>query len=216
MNARFIWSAATLAAALSGLVTDRAQAVPYVVHFDQDVYVVQGPGETITARVLIDGNPSTPQDEPVPLGLFSFGVATTFDGTKAQLSGFGDVAVVPQLDYFGLGPGAFKQVQSGFGGGKGNIDNLGPFVPYSGALLLEFTFTNLASALDSYTLGLDFFRTVGPNEQIFLDGLGGELDLNIMFRSAQVLVVPEPSAIVLWMIAISCLGLRQLRRMWRC
>ena len=210
MNVRYICCVMALSAGLVALDPARSQGAQYLMHFDQDVYFVNGPGETVQARVLIDGDASTPGDDPVPEGLFSFGVGATFDGSKAQLGGFGDIAVEPELDHFGFAPGAFKQVQVGFGGAKGNIDQLGPYSPYLGSLLLEFTFTNLASAVDSYPLELDFFRTVGPDEQMFVNGAGSLLDSEIIFRSAEVRVVPEPAAAVLLILASICLGLWRL------
>lgn len=191
------------------------QAANYVVHFDQDEYIVNGPGDTIQMQVLIDSNPATPQDDPVLEGLFSFGVRTDFNSAKALIASAADIDVEPALNYFGFAAGAFKQVQPGFGGGKGNINQNAPFSPYPGTLLMEVTLTNLASAVDSYPVSLDFFRTVGPNEQLFLNGLGVVLDPQIEFRPSLVRVVPEPGALVLTMLTIACLGLWRLRKAQR-
>jgi hypothetical protein len=187
-------------------------AAPAVVHFDQDVYVVTGPGDVINAQILIDGNPQSPRDDSVPFGLFSFGTQVTFNPVKALVTGPGDISAVPSLDFFGFAPGAFEQVSPGFAGVKGNIDMFeNPLVPYSSSLLAELTLTNLASAVDSYPLTLDFFRTVGPNEQLFLNGMGGTLDPDITFRSARVVVIPEPATLEM-LVAASVCGWIWLRR----
>lgn len=217
MNARRSTCAIVVAAGWLWLGVAVSRAAPYLVHFDQDLYVVNAPGDTFVARILIDADSATPRDEPVPNGLFSFGVRSTFDSAKAQVASPAEVDPVPPLDFFGFGPGAFEQVAAGLAGVKGNIDQFGnPLQPYGGTLLAEVTFTNLASAVDNYPLDLDFFRTVGPNEQLFLDGQGIVLDPGVMFRGARVLVVPEPQSGLLAIVAIGSLavGFRRARG-WR-
>jgi hypothetical protein len=163
------------------------------IHFDKDEYVVHGPGETIDAVLLIDGQLTSPEDDPIAKGLFSYAVRLDFDGTKAQLAGVADISVPSELENFGFSSGAFREVSLGMGGVKGNIDqNSSPLDPYFDARLATFQITNLASAPDSYPLDLDFFRTLGVNEQFFLDGQFSLLDADIQFRSSRVLVVPEP------------------------
>ena len=71
----------------------------------------------------------------------------------------------------------------------------------------QITLTNLAVGPDSYPLRLEFFRTVGPNEQFFLDGAGAVLDGQIEFGEALVVVIPEPSAGALIAIALGLGGL---------
>lgn len=166
-----------------------------VVHFDQDVYQVSGPGESFTAKILIDGNGKEPGDNPIRGDLFSMGVLTEFPAAKAQLLAPTDVTVPPPLDHFGFDPGAFSQTAAGSVGVKGNVDaGVFPTVGYGQPLLATITLTNLASAPDSYPLTLDFFRTVGINEDLFVDGNGNVLDPVIEFRSARVVVVPEPTS----------------------
>jgi hypothetical protein len=148
------------------------------------------------------------------LGLFSYGVDVTFDSAKAQIGGVANINPAPALDFFGFAPGAFEQAQPGFAGVKGNVNTQGNVVPYLSPLLAQITLTNLASAVDSYPLDLDFFRTVGPNEQLFLDGGGNVLDPILTFRPARVLVIPEPSTVVLLFTGLLCclIGRRFFRR----
>jgi hypothetical protein len=167
------------------------------VFFDQDEYVVSAVGETFDVQVLIDADARTEEIEPVPRGLFSFGTQITFDATKAQVSGPGALATVAELNQFGFVAGAFTDVDAGLAAGKGNIDQMqNPLVPYPGALLMTVTMTNLAAPVDQYPLQLDFFRTLGVNESLFLDGEGNVLDEEIIFEPALVRVVPEPSALI--------------------
>ena len=97
-------------------------------------------------------------------------------------------------------------MEPGFAGVKGNIDqNLNPLVPYESPLLATMVITNLASAPDSYPLQLDFFETLGANEQFYVDGAGTVLDDLIQFGSARVVVIPEPPSYALLIIAILAL-----------
>lgn len=194
---------ALLLASLGLFFSSRALLAEIVVHFDQDVYFVTGPGETIDTKILIDTDAKRPGDQPPVEGLFSFGVASSFNASKASVGSVADVAAAAPLDFFGFGAGAFESVAAGFAGVKGNIDQLvNPLVPYRAPLLAEITFTNLAAGPDSYPLGLDFFNTLGENEQLFVDGTGAALDPQIQFRPARVVVIPEPATGALCLIAV--------------
>lgn len=186
---------AGLACLLLSAATSAVHAAEYLVHFDQPVYVVNGPGDPITAHLLIDAPPDRDRDQAVPGGLFSFAAEASWNPAKASIGGVGDVVAAPPLDYFDFAPGAFVSVAAGVAGVKGNINlQVDPLIPYEGTLLATFTWTNLASGPDSYPLNLDFFRTVGPNEQFFLNGLGAVLDADVMFVPSEVVIVPEPGA----------------------
>jgi hypothetical protein len=168
------------------------------VFFDQDEYIVSAVGETFDVQVLIDADFRTEELEPLPGGLFSFGAKMTFDSSKAELSGPAALQTVGELDHFGFSAGAFTEVDEGLAASKGNIDQIeNPLVPYQGNLLMTLTVTNMASAVDQYPLQLDFFRTLGASESLFLDGAGNVLDSEIVFEPALVRVVPEPSAMSL-------------------
>lgn len=175
------------------------------VDFDQDEYVVSGPGDPIFIKIQIDADHNSPEFEAIVNGLFSFGTALNFNPTKAQFSA---IDVPDALDYFGFTAGGFTHADPGFGGGKGNIDLSQPgLTPYADSLLLEVTLTNLATAVDSYPLSLDFFRTLGANEQLFLDGTGVVLDPQIQFGRAIVRVVPEPTTACIFAIALAAFNL---------
>jgi hypothetical protein len=185
-----------------------------MVFFDQDEYVVSAVGDTFDVKVMIDADSRTEQLDPVPGGLFSFGAKMTFDAAKAQLSGPGALQTVSELDHFGFAAGALTDVNPGVAASKGNIDQLeNPLVPYQGNLLMTVTVTNLAAPVDQYPLELDFFRTLGANEALFVDGAGNILDDEIIFEPALVRVVPEPTALSLAVggMMLMC-GLRLRRR----
>jgi hypothetical protein len=174
-------------------------ALGITVHFDQDVYYVNGPGDVFPVQILIDGNDRTHADDPIPEGLYSFATSVLFNPAKATTTGLADVAAVAALDNFGFFPGALEQVAAGKASTKGNIDQLmDPVDPYDGTILATIQLTNLASAPDEYPLTLDFFNTLGPTDEFFVDGDGNVLDLAIQFGSAKVVVlIPEPQTLVL-------------------
>lgn len=172
-----------------------------MVSFDKDLYVVDGPGEQITIKILIDGDAMRDGFQPVPDGLFSAGVKMTFNNVKASVAALADVAIAPEIDFFGFNNSALVSVNPGEVAFHGNVDQFNaPPIPYSGALLATVTLTNLASAVDSYPLQLDFSRDLGVNEDFFVDGSGTTLDSMITFVPSQVTVVPEPSAAILGLV----------------
>jgi hypothetical protein len=194
-------AAAALLLALGPAV--RSVNAQIAVDFDQDTYVVNGPGETIDIQVLIDGTASSEELDPVRRGLYSFAVRMDFNSTKATLVDVSNVQPTAELDFFNLSPGAYEVVQPAFGGVKGHIDQqVDPLEPYTLPLLASFTLTNLASAPDSYPLELAFFNTLGPNEQHFLDGQGAVLDGLIELGTARVIVVPESAGSCLMLLAL--------------
>ncbi|MFO0897070.1 MAG: PEP-CTERM sorting domain-containing protein [Pirellulales bacterium] len=184
-----------------------------LVAFDQPKYFVNGPGDQVEVSVLIDGLDSTPALDPVHGGLFSFAVRATFDSGKAKLDTADDIDPVAELTYFGFSAGAFEALGPGFAAVKGNIrQQTSPLEPYVGSLLAKITLTNLAAGPDAYPLRLEFFRTVGPNEQFFLDGAGSVLDPDIEFVASEIVVVPEPPTVVLLLLAAGVGMLARCRR----
>jgi hypothetical protein len=189
-----IFLASSLLPAFSG----ESWAATITVHFDKDVYVVAGPGEQFDALLLIDADPAREEDQPIPGGLYSYSAKTTFDPAKADVGSAADVTVPSEMDFFGLAGPAFLQVDSGLVGVKANVDEFNnPLLGYHGTLLATVRFTNLAIGPDSYPLDLDFFQTVGGNEQHFIDIEGTLLDPEIMFVPSLVVVIPEPATATL-------------------
>jgi hypothetical protein len=135
---------------------------------------------------------------PLPNGLFSYGIRLNLPAGKVVAS-TSDAAVVPlPINFNGTaGPGALRQIATDLIGVKGTINFDAPLESYKGALLTTFNLKNQAGVGETYTLTLDLFRTLGPTETVFVDGLGLNLDSLITFGSASVTVIPEPSVAVL-------------------
>lgn len=167
-----------------------------VVRTDQSVYNVL-PGQTFPIQVHIDFNDQTLGNafEPLPNGLFSYGFSLSYPPAMATVPTAGDIAPVPALDFFGFNPGAMRQVTASSAMIKGNIDQTFN-IPYAGSLLATIQVTNLAPASTTYFVQLDEWRTLGPAEQIFIDGAGIVLDTvpsTDLFLPAQINVIPEPA-----------------------
>jgi hypothetical protein len=68
-----------------------------------------------------------------------------------------------------------------------------PIEMYQGTVLAEFQFRFTRPGI--YDLSLDFFNTLGPTEQIFVNQDGMPIDNLIEFRPGQIqVVVPEPGS----------------------
>lgn len=192
----------------------RTTTAEVLVRFDQEEYVVFHPGDAFTADIIIvDLDNGTANESGIDGGLSSFGTQATFDAAKAKVDSTSDIVTVADLSFFGLAGGAFEQVGPGLAATKGNIDpNVFPQVPYGGLLLATITFENLASGPTVYPLALDFFNTLGPTEQIFVNGNGVSLDGVITFAPSRVRVVPEPSGILPFLVfVVGFAGRRRLR-----
>jgi hypothetical protein len=158
------------------------------VGFDQSQYQV-GPNDSFSVSVVLP---------PLPNGLFSYGVQLALPQGKVQPAGSGSIVVPTPLDFNGtMGPGASRQVQADLLGVRGTVDFGAVNAAYKGVLLTTFNLKNQAGAGQTYTLTLDIYRTLGPSETVFVDGLGTDLDSLLAFGSALVVVVPEPSVAAL-------------------
>ena len=82
---------------------EECPAADITVQLDQPVYVVNGPGDSIIAQILIDGDSNKEGLQPVDHGLFSAGLKITFDERKAAVNSPSDVTVQRELNYFGFG-----------------------------------------------------------------------------------------------------------------
>jgi hypothetical protein len=159
---------------LAACVAARAQTnVP--VGFDRDRYDIF-PGETFEVEIRLLAT--------VTNGLSSFGVRVTGPATNASVLTPAAIGVAAELDHDGAhGPGAVRSVSNAIAAVKGTVNfYTATPVPFQGDALARFAVTDAGNS--PYTLGLDFFNTLGPTEQIFVDGLGTVLDPFVTFGSA--------------------------------
>jgi hypothetical protein len=160
-----------------------ADATSYIVTFDRERYEMRV-GDAFPVKVLINPLP--------PPGIFSFGVRMTLPSTNAEVVGAASVQAVTDLSF--NGPRAFAPVIGtgpGFAAVKGTADFFRADRPAStNALLVTFLVHNLAS--EPYQIGLEFFNTLGPTEQIFVDGKGSVLDSHLSFSTAAVVPITTP------------------------
>lgn len=143
--------------------------------------------------------------------LFSYGISVVGDWDAQAILPLG-VAVPAALDYNGVaGPGALIGLGDEFIGVKGTVNLSGnPIEMYAGNVLAEFQlrFTQPGS----YELRLDFFNTLGPTEDIFVNQDGIAIDDQIEFRPGLVqVVIPEPRISTLLLAATASLLVRRTR-----
>jgi hypothetical protein len=170
------------------------------VRFDQDTYLV-APGGSVSVGVVIDPGPEA--------GLFSYGLKIAFEETRARVESASAVHLPPPLDYNGvLGPGAIRLIEAGTVGVKGTVDFfISPAVSYRGTSLGGMLLQDVGNLLGTeYPLTVELFRTLGETESVFVDGTGAVLDDRIIFGSAMVRVVPEPTALMLMPVALVLVG----------
>ena len=122
--------------------------------------------------------------------LFSYGVRLVPDSV-AGVSVVG-ITAEEELDFNGVfGAGAQTDTDLAVLGAKGTIDIAGfPGNEYGGERLVVFELR--FDEVGEFELGLDFFRTAGEREDVFIDGAGESLDGGIAFRGA-VVRVGEPA-----------------------
>jgi len=173
-----------------------------VVGFDRPLYVAQ---LNVPFRVGVE------VQSTAPVGFFSFGVRLIFSPQMGQVPNQDLIYTPADLDYNGvLGRGALRETGDGYAAVKGTVDVFAdPIRYYSGRSLAEFVL-NCVNPGD-YQLRLEIFRTLGPAEQVFIDATGLALDEQLRFATAQVVVIPEPAAVTLFVVG---LGLICLRGKW--
>ncbi len=178
----------TLFLGLGLTLSAQAAASSLTVGFEQPHYEVNV-GQAFSVNVVLP---------PLANGLFSYGIRLNLPAGKV-VPGASDAVLVPfPINYNGTaGAGAFRQISTDYIGVKGTINFDAALEPYKGALLTTFNLKNQAGMGDTYTLTLDLFRTLGPTETLFVDGIGVNLDPLITFGTASVTVVPEPSVAIL-------------------
>lgn len=156
------------------------------IRFDAPNYAVTAGGE-FTVGIVIDGNDRTSGDQPVPNGLFSFGIKINCPSTSA-VTKIQWLNVVPPLDNAGLVPGAVVQQGDGNITAKGNIvltSVTSP--PYGGTALLTLTFVDQSTVVGRYSISLASAAFL-PSQTLFVDGLGNALDASITYGAADVIV----------------------------
>ena len=208
------WMAAFVLIPLATMAAHECRADGITVRFDQEVYVVNGPGDSFVAQILIDGDSSAEGIQTVASGLFSAGVMMSFNDLKANVGGGANVVIPAELDYFGFSASSLVSVTPpGEVAFHGNVDQSNaPPTAYNGSPLAEVTITNLASAVDSYPLSLDFSRDLGVDEDFFVAGNGITLDPMITFVPSRVFVAEPSTAMLTFISLVSLFGWRRLRR----
>lgn len=137
--------------------------------------------QPVALHVVITYAPSDPGNE-----LFSFGVRIIPDpGTSLAAD---SIEPAPDLDFFGVGGSAQVDADPAVLGIKGNVEDFQS--PHTDSHLA--TYELRFSQTGSHNLGLALYNTLGPSEQIFVDGDGDVLDPLLTFGSATVHVIPEP------------------------
>jgi hypothetical protein len=187
---------------LSLLLATSGQAV--VIAFSNPLPVVVV-NETARISVSIDRGNSTTQS------LFSYGISVMGDWESQGIVPLG-VVVPPSLDFNGVaGPGAFIGGGAEFIGVKGTVNlSVNPISLYEGTALAEFQFRFTQPG--TYSFILDFFNTLGPTEDIFVNQDGMAIDDEIEFRPGLVqVVVPEPRISTLILVAGLCLFITRAR-----
>lgn len=171
-----------LLAALLIVASAQAQSSPgptnYLVTFEREFYLIRG-GETFPVQVFVAPRP--------PNDLYSFGVRLRIESTNAVIAGVGAIQVPASLSFDGpRAPAPVIAVGSNSAAVKGTVIFHTPTLrPATNGLLATFYVTDITPG--PYQLTLEFFNTLGPSEQIFVDGAGVVLDPWITFTHATVL-----------------------------
>lgn len=157
--------------------------------FERENYgVVAAAGGEVEVRVMMDGNSEAAGRQAVPNGLFSYGFIVRFDQARLQPAPAGAAVVEPALNFSGFSAGALVTQGAGFITVKGNIDPAGTI--YTGTLLATIRLRFIGTPAASTTLTLEIFEQ-SPNEAVFVDGTGAEIDPLIVTRPGTIAVL-EP------------------------
>jgi hypothetical protein len=175
---------------------------PLFVALDQLHYRVDALASSFRVSVVLG---------PVPgAGIVSYGVTLKFDSDAFELGRPG-IEIPGGLNFNGFaGPGALSDSGPGFVSVKGTVDLLGDaIVRYDAPLLVSITLAprNVLPG-ESSLLTLEPYLTAGPEESLFVDGIGRVLDPDLVFGSSTVEFIPEPSARALLGIGVALLTSR--------
>lgn len=133
------------------------------IEFDQPSYsAITGAEVTVEVRIDHEGR--------IPESLFSYGIRLVPDDTTGLT--LTAITVPAELDYNGFSSGARIDADPAILGAKGNI-NLGSG-NYAGTLIATYVFSY--DSPGTYNLGLEIYRTLGENEDVFIDGDGVTID----------------------------------------
>ncbi len=190
---------------LGGSVADAALTVG----FDQDTYVTQ-PTQSFQVQVHLDADWSSPATPALGPGLFSMGLRICMDEDYFGIDGPESIVLPAELDGDGLGGPAVRTIyMTTFGFGTAGAVDLMATEGYTDSLLATFTLETCCRPGD-YTISLNPYYCA-PQAN-FLDFEGNVLDSQITFGTATVHVVPEPSTVLLLLIATVSLAACRFRR----
>jgi len=160
---------------------------PLYVALDQLNYRVEPLASSFRVSVVL---------APIPgAGIVSYGITLKFDSDAFELGRPG-LEIPAGLNFNGFaGPGALSDSGPGFISVKGTVDLLGQaIVRYDAPLVVSIILApKNAVPGETSVLSLEPYFTAGPEESLFIDGDGRVLDRDLIFGSATVEFVPEPS-----------------------
>lgn len=168
------------------------------------------PTERFRADVIIDADDSTPEIEPLSVGLVGFGLSVRFDPTKVWVPPAEQASAVQIVDALNFaGDGTSPGVTS-FGPGRVTVRGfVAPFEPgYRGSTLFSVFFTSRSEG--PYTISLELDNSV-TTESLFVDEDGTVLDDSLTFGSTTVQVIPEPAGLGVMSCVVGAMLMRRRR-----
>jgi hypothetical protein len=176
---------------------------PLYVALDQLNYRVEPLASSFRVSVVL---------APIPgAGIVSYGITLKFDADSFDVGRPG-IEIPAGLNFNGFaGPGAFSDSGPGFVSVKGTVDFLGDaIVRYDAPLVVSIILAPKNAVPGGATiLSLEPYLTAGPEESLFVDGEGRVLDPDLVFRSATVEFIPEPSTRPSWSVGAMLLCARR-------
>jgi hypothetical protein len=155
--------------------------------FERNNFAVPTQTSLVEVAVRIDGDAGQAGAQPVPNGLFSYGVRLRFDPALVRPLDHEPVSAEPALNFFGFSAGALISEGSGFVAIKGNVN---PSVsPYFGTRLAIFRLLVIGAPASTATLTLDVFSQ-SPSESVFIDGQGTQIDSQILPQAGTFSLLP--------------------------
>lgn len=203
LSTSFVWSAAiplsgatptslTPIAPIASPPAAAPSAAPVIDHritvgLDQLRYQVEPLGSSFRVRVVLSAVPEG--------GITSYGVTLKFDPNAfSTVTPFFEVPEVLNHNGFDAG-GAVQAAGPGFVSVKGTVDFLGQAIVRYDANVIASIILAPKNQTPGSTSPLELapFYTAGPEEQLWVTGDGHVLDTELLFGSATVAFVPEPT-----------------------